>query len=101
MAPLQNLLDFAFWTDRQGTNNTYFTGKIILILIENPFLSIIGSNYGYHVCDCHYEDEGCMEEASMNTTCNCDANIPVPLSDSGLITNMTALPVTKLYFGKY
>ena len=31
--------------------------------------------------------------------CNCDANLPAPLSDTGLLTNMTALPVTKLNFG--
>ena len=31
--------------------------------------------------------------------CNCDANLPVPLTDTGIITNSTALPVQKLYFG--
>ena len=32
-------------------------------------------------------------------TCNCDANLPTPLADSGTLTNTTALPVTKLSFG--
>ena len=62
--------------------------------------NFLGSNYGYHVCDCHYEDEGCIEEATRGNTCNCDAGLPVALSDTGVITNMTALPVSNLYFGK-
>ena len=60
----------------------------------------IGSYYGDHVCDCHFEEEGCMEEATKGNKCNCDAVLPVPLRDTGLITNVTALPVSKLYFGE-
>ena len=36
---------------------------------------------------------------TKNNRCNCDANLPVPLTDTGIITNSTALPVQKLYFG--
>ena len=58
-----------------------------------------GSNYGSHVCDCHYEAGGCIEEETKQNTCNCDANLPVALTDSGTITNSSALPMVKLYFG--
>ena len=58
-----------------------------------------GSNYGFHVCDCHYESEGCVEEETKSNRCNCDANLPIPLTDTGVITNSTALPVQKLFFG--
>jgi len=76
-------VDYAFWEDRQGETNVYYTG----------------SNYGTHVCDCHYEAEGCIEEETKHNTCNCDANLPIPSTDTGTITNMTALPVMKLFFG--
>jgi len=69
--------------DRQGETNVYYTG----------------SNYGTHVCDCHYAAEGCIEEDTKHNTCNCDANLPIPSTDTGTITNMTALPVMKLFFG--
>ena len=59
----------------------------------------LGSNYGSHVCDCHYEAGGCIEEETKQNTCNCDANLPVALTDSGTITNSSALPMVKLYFG--
>jgi len=76
-------VDYAFWEDRQGETNVYYTG----------------SNYGFHVCDCHYEADGCIEEDTKHNTCNCDANLPIPSKDTGTITNMTALPVMKLFFG--
>jgi len=76
-------VDYVFWEDRHGGKNTYFTG----------------SNSGYHVCDCHYHADGCHEEHTMHNRCNCDARIPAPESDSGTITNSTALPIMKLYFG--
>jgi len=84
LAPLQDEdINFAFWTDRHGEKNVYFTG----------------SNKGFHSCDCQFTDEGCFEHESRANTCNCDANLPTPLSDSGTITNTTALPVTRLAFG--
>ena len=70
----------------------------VKLLVTSTYLSK-GSNYGEHVCDCHYSDGGCMEEETKHNTCNCDANLPVPLSDSGTITNTSALPVVKLFFG--
>ena len=51
------------------------------------------------MCDCHYEAGGCIEEETKQNTCNCDANLPVALTDSGTITNSSALPMVKLYFG--
>jgi len=84
LAPLRiEEVDFAFWTDRNGEQNIYFTG----------------ANKGFHSCDCHFSEEGCAEENTRGNTCNCDANLPTPLTDSGTLTNTTALPVTKLSFG--
>ena len=51
------------------------------------------------MCDCHYEADGCIQEDTKGNTCNCDANLPVALTDSGTITNSSALPMVKLYFG--
>jgi len=51
------------------------------------------------MCDCHNEAEGCIEEETKHNTCNCDANLPIPSTDTGTITNMTALPIMKLFFG--
>ena len=47
------------------------------------------------MCDCHYEADGCIDEETKHNTCNCDAN----LTDTGTITNTSALPVVKLFFG--
>ena len=108
-APLQaDDVDFGFWVDRHGTNNTYFTGmyppsymvKTYISSQNSASIHYTGSNHGYHVCDCHYEEEGCVDEETRGNTCNCDANLPIPLYDTGVLTNMTALPVTKLYFGR-
>ena len=57
----------------------FFTG-------ERPLAKLVkftGSNYGTHVCDCHYEPDGCMEEETMHNTCNCDAKLPIDLNDTG------------------
>jgi len=85
LAPLRGLhdVDLAYWEDRNNEINNYFTG----------------SNYGNHMCDCHNHPDGCAEEAVYNNTCNCDANLPAPLKDTGIITNSSALPITKMYFG--
>ena len=46
LAPLRNEnIDYAWWTDREGEQNIYFTGQ----------------SKGYHVCDCHFEDKGCFD----------------------------------------
>jgi len=84
LAPLRaDDVDYAFWTDRTGDKNVYFTG----------------SNKGFHSCDCEFTDEGCYDEDQRGNTCNCDINLPAPLIDTGVITNTTALPVMKLAFG--
>ena len=62
------------------------------------FIDIEGSNYGFHVCDCFYDSEGCIDP-TISERCNCDANLPIPLTDSGTMTNTTALPIMKLFFG--
>ena len=47
LAPLRDEdVDYAWWTDRHGEQNIYFTGE----------------NKGDHVCDCHFEEKGCFEE---------------------------------------
>ena len=51
------------------------------------------------MCDCHFEDDGCIDEETLVNTCNCDANLPVAQTDTGTITNSSALPVVKLFFG--
>ena len=50
LAPLrdQGAIDYAWWTDRHGERNYYFTGE----------------NKGNHVCDCHFEHTGCFEQDS-------------------------------------
>ena len=68
-------------------------------MILKTLLYILGSNYGSHVCDCHYEADGCIDEETKHNTCNCDANLPIALTDTGTITNTSALPVVKLFFG--
>merc|ERR1719300_1789975 len=59
----------------------------------------LGNNWGFHTCNCHYEEDGCVDEDVYFNTCNCDANLPVQMQDTGTITNTSALPVTKMYFG--
>ena len=71
-------------------------GKALLSFYDG---SIQGSNYGVHVCDCHYEDDGCIQEENRHNTCNCDANLPEQFTDTGTITNTSALPVARLFFG--
>ena len=103
LAPLRNEgVDFVYWEDRHGNKNNYFTGNTkhgkIELQSSNKVINS-GSNYGSHVCDCHYQAGGCIEEETIQNTCNCDANLPVALTDSGTITNSSALPMVKLYFG--
>ena len=59
-------VDFAFWMGRDDMKNVYFTG-----------------NGSEHACDCNFSEEGCAEEETLDTTCNCDSNLPVPLQDTG------------------
>ena len=76
-------INFGFWLDKYGESQYYWTG----------------SHYGEHTCSCHYSEEGCFEEDTLNNVCNCDANKPTELFDEGTLTNSSALPVIELKFG--
>ena len=91
------------WTSHSGRTDGD-TETIILQVWGKALLSfydgsVQGSNYGVHVCDCHYEDDGCIQEENRHNTCNCDANLPEQFTDTGTITNTSALPVARLFFG--
>ena len=49
-----------------------------------------GNNWGFHTCNCHYEEDGCVDEDVYFNTCNCDANLPVQMRDTGLIKKKIA-----------
>ena len=83
LAPLRlEDVDRAFWIGRDGQKNVYFTG----------------SDSSTHACDCYYGD-GCRDQELYENSCNCDANVPTPLLDTGVITNSSALPVMTIAFG--
>ncbi|CAG0886204.1 unnamed protein product [Darwinula stevensoni] len=70
---------YAWWVDRHGQPQYYWHGW----------------NSAVHVCKCGRIDD-CIDN---NLLCNCDAEAPQWESDSGTITNETALPITQLRFG--
>ena len=76
-------VNLASWVDQNGQDQIYWSG----------------SNYGNHVCSCHFSEEGCILDDVLNTTCNCDSKSPAVLFDLGYITNSSALPITELKFG--
>jgi len=76
-------INFGFWNDRGGDPQYYWEG----------------SHHGEHVCSCFYQPDGCQAHSSRNTTCNCDDGAPELKSDSGTITNKTALPIRSVQFG--
>ena len=83
LAPLRfQDVDLAYWTGRDWQKNVFFTGS---------------SNI--HSCDCYYDDNGCEGQDMYNNSCNCDANKPTPLVDTGSITKMASLPMTSIAFG--
>lgn len=84
LAPLlYNEVEIATWTDRHGEDQVYFDGE----------------NYGSHLCSC-YSDLSCSGQPIFNTTCNCDNSGHAEwLEDSGVITNMTALPISAFNYG--
>ena len=84
LSPLEDQwVTFGYWVDRNGQNQIYWSGE----------------NYGHHICSCHFSEEGCVSEDTLNNTCNCDSNVPITLFDDGCITNSSALPITELKFG--
>ena len=76
-------VNLASWVDQNGQDQIYWSG----------------SNYGNHVCSCHFSEEGCILDDVLNNTCNCDSKSPAVLFDLGYITNSSALPITELKFG--
>ena len=83
LAPLRDEnIDYAFWIGRDGKKNFYFTG----------------SNPSIHSCDCHFSEQGCVDEELLQNQCNCDANEPTPRVDTGLITSLD-LPILGIAFG--
>jgi len=84
LAPLQkDGVNFGYWLDKSGERMDYWDG----------------ANYGSHVCGCYFSDQGCLEEETTNSTCNCDAIVPEMQSDVGTLRNASALPVSQLQFG--
>ena len=73
----------AFWLDRNGEPQVYFSG----------------SHYGSVVCGCF--EIGSCRASPLNATCNCDVTPVVHrwLTDSGAITNASALPITGFLYG--
>ncbi|EFX61590.1 hypothetical protein DAPPUDRAFT_18957, partial [Daphnia pulex] len=55
-----------------------------------------GNNTDTHTCQCGI-DENCVETSFK---CNCDSAAPIQLSDDGVITDKTILPITRLNFGR-
>merc|ERR1711892_443611 len=76
-------INLAFWLDKNGEEQVYWDG----------------AHFGEHSCACHYSEEGCVEDATYQNKCNCDAKIPQEVFDEGKITNMTSLPISELRFG--
>ena len=78
-----NGLQYAWWTDRHGKAHYFWAGNDT------------GSG-SHHTCGCGL-DGTCIDE---NLKCNCDSDLPMKLSDIGVITERTLLPVTSLNFGR-
>ncbi|CAG0885455.1 unnamed protein product [Darwinula stevensoni] len=73
------VIHYAWWVDRHDEPQYYWDG----------------SKAGEHKCNCGLSGN-CTD---TNFPCNCDAKPPHWESDSGAITNATALPITELRFG--
>ncbi|XP_046648260.1 uncharacterized protein LOC124338218 isoform X1 [Daphnia pulicaria] len=71
---------YSWWNDKDG-NAQYFWA---------------GSDSSVHTCQCGI-DGNCIDSI---VKCNCDATVPLFLGDSGVITEKTLLPITKLNFGQ-
>ena len=76
-----NKRSIGVWLNRNGEAQSYFTG----------------SNYGSHICTCG-TNQSCSNKA---LGCNCDTKKLEFQTDSGLITNMSALPITGFEYGKF
>ena len=69
------------WTNREGENEYYFSG----------------SYHGYHLCECG-RNRNCSNPSVHY--CNCDLRKAEYQTDIGLITNMSALPITGFKYGR-
>ena len=83
MAPLSVNGDaIGTWVNRNGGNETYFTG----------------ANSGTHICECGLTQT--CSDSEHNNVCNCDASeLPIVQLDSGTITDMTQIPITGFNYG--
>ena len=69
------------WLNRDGEEELYFTG----------------SNHGKHLCACG-TNRSCSNKAFG---CNCDLKKIESQEDTGVIKNMSALPITGFEYGKF
>ena len=69
------------WLNRSGKEEVYFTG----------------SNHGLHVCSCG-TNQSC---SNKELGCNCDSKKLEVQKDTGVITNMSALPITGFEYGNF
>ena len=84
LSPLEDAgVNLGSWVDLNGQDQIYWTG----------------SNYGNHVCSCHFSEDGCDSDDTLSNKCNCDSKNPTVLFDEGYITNSSALPIMELKFG--
>jgi len=70
------------WLDKDGNEQVYFDGN----------------NEGLHTCSCGAYNN--CSDTEHGLLCNCDAaQIPLVQEDSGVITNVDALPITGFRYG--
>lgn len=73
-------ITYSWWNDRKGQNQTFWSGS--------------GSTE--HICQCGI-DGNCVD---IQLPCNCDALLPLPISDSGWIDSIKSNP-RKLWYRFY
>ncbi|XP_046462614.1 uncharacterized protein LOC124208790 isoform X1 [Daphnia pulex] len=73
-------VSYCWWNDKGGIAKYFWSGN----------------NTDTHTCQCGI-DGNCVETP---LTCNCDSAAPIQLSDDGVITDKTVLPITRLNFGR-
>ncbi len=69
-----------------------------LYLLGNQQYFFNGNHVGEHVCSCA-EDNSCLGNGGSPNDCNCDANQPDWVQDSGEITAKDFLPITGFAYG--
>ena len=78
------LTNYAFWNDRHGREIRYWNG--------DKDVSVTG-------CTC-FETNSCekAQDYDSDRECNCD-DLRANLTDYGVLTSMTQLPITQLNYG--